>query len=189
MKRRRRMDRQQKQKCLRMPFLISNHDGLEIDLQGESEIPRPWITTEPGRLMGRGHPAGDFLEAWEWDLLDEGEGYLRVSAHLPPQVRNPRGQLFGGFTPAYVDLVALFTARSRAQRAAASARLWLATTSMRVDYFEPVIGPKFVLDSRREKQRGRTHVVTTRFLQGDQLAVLAVTTLRELARDRPLGDA
>jgi hypothetical protein len=26
-------------------------------------------------------------------------------------VRNPRGQLFGGFTPTYVDLVALFTVR------------------------------------------------------------------------------
>jgi hypothetical protein len=27
----------------------------------------------------------------------------------------------------------------------------------RVDYFEPVVGPQFIIDSRRERQRGRTH--------------------------------
>ena len=150
---------------------------------------RPWITTEPGRLIGRGHPAGDFLEAWSWELLDEGDGYLRVSTHLPAQVRNPRGQLFGGFTPTYVDLIALFTVRSRAERAAKKGLGWLATTSMRVDYFLPIVGPRFIIDSRRETQRGRTHFVLTRFLQDNEIAVLAATTLREVARDRPLGDA
>ena len=154
---------------------------------------RPWVTTEPGRLIGRGHPAGDFLEAWSWELLDEGDGHIRVSAHLPAQVRNPRGQLFGGFTPTYVDLVALFTVRSRVARAEAKDAKkdlgWLATTSMRVDYFHPILGPHFVIDSRRESQRGRTHFVLTRFFQGNDLAVLAATTMREVAIDRPLGDA
>jgi acyl-coenzyme A thioesterase PaaI-like protein len=157
---------------------------------GEDEpMARPWATPEPGRLVGRGHPAGDFLEAWAWDVLEEDDGYVRVSAHLPDHVRNPRGQLFGGFTPTYVDLIALFTVRSRAQRSEPRGHQWLATTSMRVDYFEPIVGPTFVLDSRREKQRGRTHFVLTRFLQDGELAVVAATTMREIALDRPLGDA
>jgi acyl-coenzyme A thioesterase PaaI-like protein len=121
-------------------------------------------------------------------VLAEEEGYVRVSAHLPVQVRNPRGQLFGGFTPTYVDLIALFTVRA-GRRDEPVVRQWLATTSMRVEYFEPIVGPTFVLDSRREKQRGRTHFVITRFLQDGELAVLATTTMRELALDRPLGDA
>src|SRR5258706_12978389 len=85
---------------------------------------RPWASPEPGRLIGRGHPAGDFLEAWAWDVLEEGDGVLRILAHLPNQVRNPRGQLFGGVTPTYVDLVSLFAARSRAQRAAQPEPRW-----------------------------------------------------------------
>ena len=159
-------------------------------MAGEDEpMARPWATPEPGRLVGRGHPAGDFLEAWAWEVLEEDDGYVRVSAHLPDHVRNPRGQLFGGFTPTYVDLIALFTVRSRAQRSEPRSHQWLATTSMRVDYFEPIVGPTFVLDSRREKQRGRTHFVLTRFLQDGELAVVAATTMREIALDRPLGDA
>jgi acyl-coenzyme A thioesterase PaaI-like protein len=150
---------------------------------------RPWVTSEPGRLVGRGHPAGDFLEAWAWEVLDEDTGHVRVSAHLPEHVRNPRGQLFGGFTPTYVDLIALFTVRSRAERAAPGGHRWLATTSIRVEYFEPVVGPTFIIDSRREKQRGRTHHVLTRFLQDGDLAVIAATTMREIAIDRQLGDA
>lgn len=148
---------------------------------GDQTIVQPWITAEPGRLIGRGHPAGDFLEAWAWELLEERDGYLRVEAHLPDHVRNPRGQLFGGFTPTYVDFVALYTVRSRARRVTQAPRSWLATTSMRVDYFEPVLGPRFILESRREKQRGRNHFVTTRFVQGDELAVLAATTMREVS--------
>ena len=152
-------------------------------------IRRPWATPEPGRLVGRGHPAGDFLEAWAWEVLEEADGYVRVSAHLPDQVRNPRGQLFGGFTPTYVDLIALFTVRSRAERAQAGGNRWLATVSMKVDYFEPVVGPTFIIDSRREKRRGHTHFVLTRFVQDGELAVLAATSMREIALDRPLGDA
>lgn len=149
-----------------------------------------WRMPEPGRLVGRGHPAGDFLEAWKWDVVDESPGYLRVQAHLPQHVKNPRGQLFGGFTPTYVDLIALFTTRAGPERLQPRhAGSWMATTNMRVDYFEPIVGPTFVLDSRLEKKRGRTHFVVTRFLQDDELAVLAATTMRAVALDRALGDA
>ena len=54
---------------------------------------------------------------------------------------------------------------------------------------EPVTGPRFVIDSRRETQRGRTHFVTTRFLQEGELAVFALTTMREVDPSRTLGDA
>lgn len=147
-----------------------------------------WAAPEPGRLVGRGHPAGDFLEAWRWDLLEERSGYLRIEAQLPDRVKNPRGQLFGGFTPTYVDLVALFTVRAGPARVSGERR-WLATTSMRVDYFEPITGPTFLIDSTLDKRRGRTCFVTTRFVQDGELAVFAATTLREPAVDRPLGDA
>ena len=150
---------------------------------------RAWAAAPPGRLIGRGHPAGDFLEAWKWELLDESPGWLRIGVELPDRVRNPRGQLFGGFAPTYVDLVALFTVRSGRPRYEPGPRQWLATTNMRIDYFEPIVGPSFVIESRLEKKRGRTNFVATRFFQGDELAVFALTTMREVALDRPLGDA
>jgi acyl-coenzyme A thioesterase PaaI-like protein len=60
---------------------------------------------------------------------------------------------------------------------------------MRVDYFEPVVGPEFVIESRLVKKRGRTNFVETRFLDSeDALSVFAVTTMREVKLDRPLGD-
>lgn len=149
---------------------------------------RAWNSPEPGRLIGKGHPAGDFLEAYEWRLLEERPGYLRVEAGLPDKVRNPRGQLFGGFTPTYVDMVALMTVHAGTDRSARP-RSWLATTNMRVDYFEPITGPTFVIDSELQKRRGRTCFVITRFFQDDELAAHAVTTMREVQLDRPLGDA
>jgi acyl-coenzyme A thioesterase PaaI-like protein len=156
-----------------------------------------WGSPPPGRILGRGHPAGEFLEAYEWELIEEQAGYLRLEAHLPDQVRNPRGQLFGGFTPTYVDLVALLTVRAGQRREAAGReeagpgrpRSWLATTNMRVDYFDPIVGPRFVIESRLERRRGRTCFVATRFLQGGELAVHALTTMREMPQGRPLGDA
>jgi len=146
-----------------------------------------WAIREPGRLIGRGHPAGDFLEAYEWDVLEEKEGFLRVRAHTPKHVMNPRGQMFGGFTPTYVDLVSLFAVR--AGEGELRFRSWLATTNMRIDYFEPITGPRFEMESRLIKRRGRTNFVETRFINPDgQLAVFAVTTLREVSFDRILGD-
>ena len=147
-----------------------------------------WRNPEPGRVIGRGHPAGDFLEAYDWKLLEVRTGYLRIEAGLPTHVRNPRGQLFGGFTPTYVDMIALMTVNAGADRASMPHR-WLATTNMRVDYFEPIVGPTFTIESELEKRRGRTCFVITRFFQDDELAAHAVTTMREVALDRPLGDA
>jgi len=150
---------------------------------------RAWMNRQPGQLVGKGHPAGDFLEAYEWKLLEEGVGLLRIQAHLPAHVKNPRGQLFGGFTPTYVDLIALFTVRSATPREPGSFRTWLATSNMRVDYFEPIVGPHFTIESRLLKKRGRTHVVDTRFFDPHEtLAVFALTTIREVALNRPLGD-
>jgi acyl-coenzyme A thioesterase PaaI-like protein len=151
-----------------------------------------WARPEPGRVVGRGHMAGDLLEAYNWVLLDKRAGYLKIEAGLPQGVRNPRGQLFGGFTPTYVDLVALFTVRVGAERGGRDEppmMRWLATSHMSLDYFEPITGPKFVIESELEKKRGRTNFIVTRFFQDDVLAVLAATTIREVKLDRPLGDA
>lgn len=155
----------------------------------DSAARRAWSSVPPGRLIGRGHPAGDFLDAFDWELIEERPGYLKLLATLPDRVKNPRGQLFGGFTPTYVDLVALFTVRAGVERTAGPMRNWLATTNMRVDYFEPIVGPTFLIESTRERQRGRTHFVTTRFFEDGELAVFALTTMRDVPLDRTLGDA
>ncbi len=161
---------------------------------------RPWLATDPSRLVGRGHAAGDFLEAYDWKVLEEREGFIKVEAHVPDRVRNPRGQLFGGFTPTYVDFISLFAVRAgprrlEAMRAGArpseSQLNWLATTNMRVDYFDPVVGPAFWLESRIVRERGRTIMVETRFLDpaDGTLLVFALTTLRRVTFAGKLGDA
>ncbi|HKC51789.1 MAG TPA: PaaI family thioesterase [Myxococcota bacterium] len=151
---------------------------------------RPWLAREPGQLVGRGHPAGDFLEAYLWRVVERGPGWLKVDAHLPDQARNPRGQLFGGFTPTYVDLISLFAART-GESESDSAPQWLATTNMRVDYFDPVTGPRFWLESRIVRERGRTVMIETRFVDpaDGKLLVFALTTLRRVSRSTKLGDA
>jgi acyl-coenzyme A thioesterase PaaI-like protein len=151
---------------------------------------RPWMRVPSDRLIGRGHAAGDFLEAWDWIVEEEREGYLKIKAHVPQHVRNPRGQLFGGFTPAYVDLVALFTTRAGAERQTGEIRRWLATTNMRVDYLEPVLGPTFWIESFLIRRRNRMNFVETRFLdEQGTILVFALTTMREIAPEKSLGDA
>jgi acyl-coenzyme A thioesterase PaaI-like protein len=150
----------------------------EITMTDDREIAP--TEARPPPLIRRGHPAGDFLEAWAWELLEEGDGFIKVRAHLPDRARNPRGQLFGGFTPTYVDLIALSTAHRHAGRDRPE-RPWLATTSMHLDYFRPILGPTFIMESRHEAKSGRTHLVLTRFLQTGELAVHATTTMRELS--------
>ena len=61
-----------------------------------------------------------------------------------------------------------------------------------MDYFEPIMGPSFVIEGRTEKSRGRTHVVAVRFFVGersDELAVFSLATMREPRPGNPLGDA
>jgi acyl-coenzyme A thioesterase PaaI-like protein len=146
---------------------------------GGTDWTPPWRTSEPGRLIGRGHPAGDHLEAYDWNVVEERAGYLKLDVHVPDRLKSPRGHLFGGFTPTYVDMVALHTVRAGIETR--GPWRWLATANMRVDYFEPVWGPRFLIESWLVKSRGRTHFVETRFqdARGD-LLVLAVTTLRDI---------
>ena len=140
----------------------------------------PWRNPEPGRLVGRGHPIGDLLEAHEWRVLEERNGYLLLDCALPARLRNFRGSLFGGFTPVYVDLVALHT--FRAGRVRGSPRHPLVTVNMRTDYFEPVVSDHFRIESEVVHRRGRTCLVQTRFFDAHgTLLVFALTTLRELA--------
>ena len=141
---------------------------------------RPCMQREPGQLIGRGHPAGDFLEAYKWKVLEESPGHLHLDVHVSESVRNPLGQVFGGFTPTYVDLVALFTVRAGRSRDDDSIREVLSTANMRVDYLEPLLGPRFVIESQVIKQRGRSHWVETRFIDHGELAVFALTTLRAI---------
>ena len=136
-----------------------------------------FVVTDPDRLVGRGHQAGDFLEAYEWLVLDEAEGYLKIQAHLPTHALNPRGQLFGGFTPTYVDLVSLYTVHSD-DTERNEERRFLSTINMRCDYFEPVLGPTFTIRGELENQRGKTSLVSTKFFNGDTMLVHAITTMR-----------
>lgn len=138
---------------------------------------QPWAEPEPGRLMNKGHSAGDVVEAWKWNVLERGNGVLVVEAHLPDKVKNPRGQLFGGFTPTYVDLISLFTVHSN-DADHDRPRRFLSTINMRCDYFEPIMGPTFVMRGELENQRGRTSLVSTKFFDGDTMLAHALTTLR-----------
>lgn len=131
---------------------------------------------QPGQLIGRGHCAGDLIEAYKWKVIEEREGFLRIRAGVPPRVQNLRRHLFSGFTPTYVDLVALRTLRTTHPPVAQPA-----TVSMRLDYFEPIVGPEFIIESQILKKRGRTIYVETRlFDPAKGLAVLAQTMLREI---------
>ena len=138
-----------------------------------------WGNPPPGRLLGKGHPVGDFLEAHEWTVLEEREGFFKVDAHLHDAVKNFQGRLFGGFAPTYVDLISLRTVS--AGRDLGERRGWLVTVNMRLDYFEPVAGPRFFIECEIRNRRGRNLLVETRFINTDgKMALFAVTTLREL---------
>jgi len=139
-----------------------------------------WRHPEPGQLIGPGHMAGDFLEAPLWRVLEERSGFLRLEVPMPARLCNPRGQLFGGFAPTYVDLIALFTFRAGRRRE--GPWHWLATVSMRLDYYEPVLGPTFLVESEVRHRRGRNAWVETRFLDAQGTPLIdASTVLREVA--------
>ncbi len=143
------------------------------------ELARVWRSAEPGKLVGRGHPVGDFLEAYDWQVLENTEGHLRVAAHLPAQVRNPRGKLFGGFTATYADFMALHT--FWAGRDPQPGHPWLVTLNMRLDYYAPIAGDHFEMDSRIVNRRGSTCWVETHFIDPEgPLLAFAYTTLKAL---------
>lgn len=140
------------------------------------EFRDPWIVREPGQLLGRGHCAGELIEAYKWKVIERREGFLRLRAHVPAQVQVLGRHLFAGFTPTYVDVVAMGTVLTANPPLAQPT-----TVSMRLDYFEPIIGPEFIIESRLLKKRGHTVYVETRlFDPPDNLAVVAQTTVREL---------
>jgi acyl-coenzyme A thioesterase PaaI-like protein len=119
-----------------------------------------WKDPPPGRLMGPGHPAGDLLDAPEWLLVEESLGRLVVDVPLIDKLKNFRGHLFGGFAPAYIDLIALRTV-SAGQRERAHG--WLLTLNLHVEFFEPVEGPRFLIESQIVNSRGRTRFAEVRF--------------------------
>jgi acyl-coenzyme A thioesterase PaaI-like protein len=131
-------------------------------------------------FMRPGHSAGDLVEASEWKILREERGLVEVEAHLPSQVLNPRGQLFGGFTGTYVDMISLYTCRTLNEDSSASP--WSATVNMRIDYFAPVLGPRFNLLGELINDGRSTCLIATTFsaLDGEKL-VYAITTLRKNA--------
>lgn len=134
---------------------------------------------------GRGHAAGEFLESYDWVILEEREGYLLVEAHLPRQVLNPAGHLFGGFTGTYIDYVALRTCRAGRPDHPGG---WLLTVNMQIHYLEPVVPPKVRLRSAVVTRRKRSYLVETRIEDLDgKLLVYATTSLLEGTRERPDG--
>lgn len=147
---------------------------------------RPWATTEAEQLIARGHAAGDILEAHDWRVLEQEHGLLVVSAHLPAHLLNPHGQLFGGFTPTYVDMVSLFTVHTTdPDRDPKAPRRWLSTINMRCDYFEPITGPTFTIRGEVENQRGTISLVSAKFFQDDKMAAHAITTIRSTPNNGP----
>ncbi len=156
-------------------------NGGELAASGGDETGefRPWAEPEPGRLMNKGHSAGDFLEAWKWTVLDGPPDRLLVEAHLPESLKNPKGQLFGGFTPTYVDLISLYTVHAhRSTHDPEAPRSFLNTINMRCDYFEPVLGPTFTIEGEVVNRRGQIFLVSTTFRSGETMLAHAITTLR-----------
>ena len=132
------------------------------------------------RLIEPGHGAGDILEADRWRIVEERVGLLILDVHLPDTLKNPQGQLFGGFTPTYVDMASLFTVRAGTSVAPDEPKAWLTTINMRCDYFEPIVNDRFMIQGEVINQRGLTTLVSAKFFQEDVMAAHAITTIREL---------
>ncbi len=125
-----------------------------------------------------GHNAGDLVESSKWKILREERGLVEVDAHLPEHLLNPRNQLFGGFTGTYVDMISIYTVRTLF--ASQQEFQWSATINMRIDYFAPVLGPRFLLKGELIQDGRSTCLVATHFtdMEGNKL-VYAITTLRK----------
>lgn len=129
-------------------------------------------------FMKPGHCAGDLVEASEWKVVREQPGLVEFDVHLPGHLLNPRRQLFGGFTGTYVDMVAIYTVRTLFT--GTPGFTWASTVNMRIDYLQPVTGPRFRLLGEMINDGRTTSLVATTFLDqtGDKL-VYALTTLRK----------
>ena len=118
-----------------------------------------------------------------WKTIADEPGYLRVEVPLHPWLRNPRGQLFGGFTPSYADILASRVARSR-DDTIDDRSIWYATTGMRVDYLEPIVDDRFQIECQLVSARGKSVLTETKYYQGDVIAAFAVTTMLVLPSPR-----
>jgi acyl-coenzyme A thioesterase PaaI-like protein len=137
---------------------------------------KTWHTDDPKRLVGPGHPVGDFLRAPEWEILERGPGTLRLRAGLPEHVKNPRGELFGGFTATYVDFVCLHLFHQN--EPAGATPVWLSTANLHIEYFAPILGPEFLIDGEILQRRGRSAFIELRFRSVDgALCALGQTTM------------
>lgn len=129
-------------------------------------------------FMKPGHNAGDFVEASQWKILEEEKGLVEVDVHLPDHLLNPRDQLFGGFTGTYVDMIAIYTVRTLFD--SNSEFKWSTTINMRIDYFAPVMGPRFLLRGEVIQEGRSTVLVATHFMDMERnKLVYAITTLKK----------
>ena len=131
-------------------------------------------------FMKPGHNAEDLVETSKWKILREEKGFIEIDVHLPEHLLNPRKQLFGGFTGTYVDIISLYACRTLFDKS--SDFTWSATVNMRIDYFAPVLGPRFRLTGEVINDGRSTCLVGATFtdLDGNKL-VYAITTLRKNA--------
>ena len=137
---------------------------------------------QPPIFMRPGHCAGDLLEAPDWKVIREEEGFIDLDVHVPTQVLNPRQQLFGGFTGTYVDMVALYTIRTLFP---AREDYWITTINMRIDYLDPVLGPRVRLQGELiNKGRSTSLVAVTFFDEAGNKLVYAMVTLRVIDRQQ-----
>ena len=135
-------------------------------------------------FMRPGHCAGDLVEAYKWDILREEPGLVELDVHLPDHLLNPRRQLFGGFTGTYIDMAAIYAVRTLF--ADKPGFTWSSTVNMRIDYLQPVTGPRFRIRSEVLSDGRTTSRVATWFLDtaGEKL-VYAITTLRKYTKPPP----
>lgn len=128
--------------------------------------------------MRPGHCAGDLLNASQWVVREESRGGIELEVDIPERVMNPRQQLFGGFTGTYVDMVALYTIRTLFP---ADEDYWITTVNMRIDYLEPVVGPRIRLRGELIKQGRSTSLVAVHFMDmAGNRQVYALATMRVL---------
>lgn len=136
-------------------------------------------------FMRPGHCAGDLVEAHKWIICREEPGLVELDVHLPQRLLNPRGQLFGGFTGTYVDIVSIYTVRTLFSDK--STFSWASTVNMRIDYLQPVLGPRFRLRGEVINDGRSTCLIASHFLDPDgQKLVYAITTLRKFTN--PTGN-
>ncbi|MEZ5492572.1 MAG: PaaI family thioesterase [Gammaproteobacteria bacterium] len=149
-----------------------------MDQTEQEALQRQLDNRDKPLFMKPGHCAGDLVEAYKWNTLREEPGLLELDVHLPEQLLNPRRQLFGGFTGTYVDMAAIYTVRTLF--ADKPGFTWSSTVNMRIDYLQPVTGPRFRIRSEVLNDGRTTTLVATWFLDlaGNNL-VYAITTLRK----------